>query len=692
MLSIMPPQIIASLLFGQRAITGNRFWTDDMNPADDTLRTLFAKNRTEELGADVYKYFVVPPFFDKLDLRAARKPRLFIGGRGCGKTMLLRYLSHQSAFSQNRGSIPSDALEHIGLYWRVDTQFAALMNERGIADDVWSSGFNHFMAIFLGLELLRSINSVAQSNFPALSCSDVEKINFDRLMVFDPNFCGGIHKLMESFENKLWEFELWVANVRKGKEPVFLPGVQFLAALVSHVKQVLPALKPALFFVYVDEFENLLHYQKRILNTCIKHSEAPLIFNIAMKRHAFETVQTVGVESIQDIADYRKHDLEAYLLQTNFDVFAAEVLFLNLAQAGVCGIPVDVEKLRDPAELSFRREKAYQERVLARVREMFPGLTHEQLAKQVFENESLKRKIRDRIEKALLTRQSSISVEHFFRPELPQATITLTALLHRRKLAVEDVAHELVLLTEGKENKFTNGPGWVHNNFIGCLLWLYESHATVCPIFSGFDIFCHLSRGNLRHFLELCHTALNQVPDKMQAERFAVPQWLQARAARQASTAFLNEIPAFGPQGDRLHTFVFRLGLLFALAHRRPTQSEPEQSHFAITSGSKALTSENQNFLREAEKWSVLFEEKETKLKHDTQFASVEYVLNPVYAPYFNITYRKKRKLELSTDDLETLIHGSFDNATELLRRFSKQWEIEGESEQTLFFQFIHEP
>ena len=33
------------------------------------------------------------PDFDRLDLSTARKPPLFIGGRGCGKTMLLRYFT-----------------------------------------------------------------------------------------------------------------------------------------------------------------------------------------------------------------------------------------------------------------------------------------------------------------------------------------------------------------------------------------------------------------------------------------------------------------------------------------------------------------------------------------------------------------------------------------------------------------------
>jgi hypothetical protein len=663
-----------------------------MNPSEESLRTLFAKNRTEELGYDVYEHFVVPPFFDRLDLRAARKPRLFIGGRGCGKTMLLRYLSHQSTFSKNRASIPDDALEHIGLYWRVDTQFVAVMNERGVAEDVWGSAFNHLMALFLGLEVLQSVRNIARSGLRALSWPEVEKVNFARLTVFDPTFSGGLEQLIRSFENKVWELELWVANVRKSKEPTFLPGVQFLAALIRHTKELLPALERALFFVYVDEFENLLPYQQRILNTCIKHSEVPLIFNIAMKRNAFDTLQTVGTESIQDIADYRKHDLEAYLLDTGFEVFAAEVLFLNLDQAGIGGIPVKAEELRDPNALRHRREKAYQDNVLGRVREIFPGLTHEQLAKLAFESESLRRKIRERIEKALQSRQSSVKPERFFRPEYPQATITVTALLHRRRLPVEEISQELDLLAEGKENKFTSGPGWIHNNFIGCLLWLYESHAAACPFFAGFDTFCLLARGNLRHLLELCHTSLNQISDGLHVERFAVPAELQAKAARQASAAFINEIPAFGRQGDRLHTFVFRLGSLFALAHRRPTQSEPEQSHFAITSGSNVLSSENLRFLREAEKWSVIFEEEETKLKSDVQLASFEYVLNPVYAPYFNITCRKRRKLGLSTDDVEVLIHGSFNDATALLRRFSKQWEVEGGPDETFFFRFAEEP
>src|SRR5687767_10907298 len=76
--------------------------TGEMNGSDNNLQSVFTQNRTEEIGYDVWEHFVIPPFYERLDLQVARKPRVIIGGRGCGKTMLLRYLSHESLFSPKR--------------------------------------------------------------------------------------------------------------------------------------------------------------------------------------------------------------------------------------------------------------------------------------------------------------------------------------------------------------------------------------------------------------------------------------------------------------------------------------------------------------------------------------------------------------------------------------------------------------
>jgi hypothetical protein len=150
-----------------------------------------------------------------------------------------------------------------------------------------------------------------------------------------------------------------------------------------------------------------------------------------------------------------------------------------------------------------------------------------------------------------------------------------------------------------------------------------------------------------------------------------------AAIARQASGVFLSEVRGRGQHGNQLHAFALTLGSLFAIAHQRPTQSEPEISHFSIGGGQQPLSDEDRAILFEAVKWSVLIEERETKLKDSVQVTDSEWIINPIYAPYFKITYRKKRKLELKSDEVKVLISGTYEERKALMRRYTERWDVE---------------
>jgi hypothetical protein len=662
-----------------------------MNGTANTLTGAFTKNRTEELDLDVWEHFVIPPFYADLDLLAAKKPRVIIGGRGTGKTMLLRYLSHYTMFSRKRPEVPEDAVAHIGLYLRADTQFAHAMEGRGIEADTWSSAFEHLLALLLAGEVVRSLSSIADSKSSALTPSQLEKVTFSRLATFDSAFAVGPSVLPRAIEDRLWEFEMWVSNVRKRAEPAFLPGRQFILALINEVRRQVPSLVNASFCVYLDEYENLALYQQKLINTYVKHSTVPLIFHLAMKRHAFRTRETVGNESISDIADFREVDLEE-LLDTDFEVFAAEILFLNLILAGYRSVPVSPPQLRDPSSLVARSEKGYREQVLKSCKHLFPQLTSEQLAKEVFKDTPISRKLLREIQVALETRASTLSPRDFYRPHLPMATIVSPALIRRPNLDPNQILDDLNALERGEDNRFTGKTDWIHNNFVGCLLMLYEPHSRVAPFYAGYGTFCNLARGNLRYLLELCHKSWRRADVDATSDDFQISPRYQAEAARETSAAFLGEVRSFGKAGNRLYTFVLRLGSLFALAHRRPTQSEAEVNHFSISRGDAVLDETDLEFLREAAKWSVVFEEKETKVKDEYQPAQNEYVLNPIYAPYFNISYRKRRRLDLSTNDLLILIRGTYQEVRNLLKRFSGDWSVDlEEADPTLFHHLLEE-
>lgn len=652
-----------------------------MSTATD-LQRVFSQNRAEELGYDVWQHYVVPPFYKELDLTTARKPRLIIGGRGCGKTMLLRYLSHQTMFSPKRPTIPNDALSHIGLYWRANTQFASAMSQRGIPPDTWDAAFNHMAAVILGMEVLSSLKSIALSTCDAVQPEQLERLDFHRLSVYSQQLSPAFNDLLPKLEEMLWEFEAWVNDARGRTQPAFLPGSKFLQSLVKEIQRQVPTLQAANFFVYLDEYENLDLRQQQIVNTWLKHSQTPLIFNLAMKRNAFDTLATTGPEALSDIHDFRTHDLEQDFLEDNFPIIAAEILLLRFALAGASDLPIEPDVLRDPEKIDLRRTPEYRKAAITAARTLFPGMTSKELANTIFDDGALSKQLRRRIERAL-SRRNGGAAQDYFRPSVPEASVITPALLSRPSTSPEEVRVEMEKLERGDDNKFTGVTNWIHNNLVGSLLQLYEPQSRACPFYAGFDAFCDLSRGNIRHFLELCYKSLNRHTSSAEPP---IPPEEQAEAARQASAALLREVKSFGHKGNQLHYFVFRLGTLFMLAHQRPSLSESEQSHFTILRGTSDLSEQDHEFLKEAVKWSVLYEHKGTKKKSEEEPETIEYVLNPIYAPFFHISYRKKRRLEITSDDIICLIRGKYSEVTDLLRRYSGKWGVEnGELNPTLF-------
>ena len=643
------------------------------------LASALSSNRTEEIGFDVWDRFVIPPRLNISEWGETRKPRVIVGGRGCGKTMLLRYLSHESAFSPNRPSVDQASLEHIGIYWRADTQFASLLQDRDHSDHVWRAAFGHLSALVLGREILSALQSIAISQLSLIATHDLEELDFSPLSTPNVPLPTTYAKFVSFLDECLYEFEHWANDVHTIPQPLFLPAPAFVRRLVDTVLGQLHQLHDVVFFAYIDEYENLTVLQQQVVNTWIKHSEPPLIFNLAMKRNGFKTRETLGEERLVEVHDFRPVDLEDFGQESEFSLFAAEILLLRFHNAQVPIEAFDPDLLRNPLAVPHRRTADYSRRVFSLARKLLPSWSTDILTDQVFRDHALLRQLEMRITNGLKLRgEQTITAAHFVRPGRPMAAaIVVPALLARRRLSTQQIAQEFEKHCVGEPNGFQQGTLWLHNIFLASYLDLFASLARVCPIYSGFDTYCHMSKGNVRHFLELCHTAFatSSAPDPT-----TIAPKQQAEAAGQVAVSLLPEVRSFGSLGNNLHSFLLRLGSLFALSQRRTAQSEPERTHFAIKDGEDSITDDAKSLLTEAVKWSVLFEERETKAKSVASPQVVDYVLNPIYAPYFQISYRKGRKLELSGSDFNILSSGSADEfRTKLYSRLRRHWDIDQE-------------
>ena len=641
------------------------------------LARALSSNRTEELGFDVWDRFVIPPRLNISEWGKTRKPRVIVGGRGCGKTMLLRYLSHESEFSPSRPSPDQSTLEHIGIYWRADTQFASLLQGRDQPKDRWRAAFGHLSTLVLGKEVLGALQSIANSELELIAPHDLDRLDFSSLSTTQLEMPTTLTKLDAFLDESLFEFEHWANDVESVSQPQFLPAPSFLGRLISITRQQLNQLRDVVFFAYIDEYENLTELQQQVVNTWLKHSEPPLIFNLAMKRNGFKTRRTLGEEHLVETHDYRPVDLEDFEQDTEFSLFAAEILLLRFHHADVAIGSFDPDLLRDPKAVTQRRTPAYSQQVLSSARKLLPTATWRSLTRDLFGDPALFRQLEHRISKGLERRgESEFTSAHFLHPQNPTpAAVVVPALLARPRLSTKQIADEFEKHCSGRSSSFQYGAEWVHNVFLAAYLDLFTSLVRTCPIYSGFETYCHMAKGNVRHFLELCHKAFATSHDETQ-EGLSAKQ--QAEAAGHVAASLLPEVRSFGHLGNDLHSFILRLGSLFALSQRRTSQSEPERTHFAIRDGEDAVGEHGKKLLLEAVRWSVLFEKRETKAKSVGTPQVVDYVLNPIYAPYFQISYRKGRKLELSSSDFETLSSGSADEfKSKLYSRLSHDWSID---------------
>ncbi|WP_457953501.1 ORC-CDC6 family AAA ATPase [Achromobacter xylosoxidans] len=632
--------------------------------------SMLARTRAEELSADVWGEFFIPPYFDRLALTSATRSVYITGKRGCGKTMLLKYFDYHTAFSKRRKEIPPDAINHVGIYWRVDTQFCSSLRSRGIEDNEWSVVFESYFGLVIATELLHSIETIAESAFPGFSCEDLAALKLRSVSDYLGEAPTGVRELAKFLESLRRRFTTWVSNVKTMSCPMLPPGREFIQSLITDL-QANEALSTLAVFVYVDEVENLVPYQRHVLNSFLKHSQRPLVVSFTSKEHPSNN-DTTGAESISATHDYRLLDLDYLLTLSGAAMpFFAEVFLGNVDIAA--GHP-ESERLgivRSPARLAERQTSAYQKAVLAEIRQRFPNMTDKEIAVQALQQAPLRKSIQERISKALKDRKSTLTVDDFLFEGAPaEAVVTLPALLNRETLQPVKVLAELKVYAIHQKGQFNSS--WVHNNLFGALLELYRPFGRECPLYSGFETLCTMSNNNLRNFLILCYKTLEVAELRDEPDPpYAVE--IQCRAAYDASEQLIKEIRTFGRFGEPLRMFVLRLGNIFRAMQASLTMSEPEQNQFTINSGGRALDGEELAFIAEALRYGILVEQLETKSKSGVGQDIVDYQLNPIYSPYFQISYRRKRKIELSVEQFHILVLGNENEYKALARGLARQ-------------------
>ncbi len=664
-----------------------------------TLSSFFSRNRLEEdYDKDLWGKYVLPLKY--LDILQLGKSSHITGGRGSGKTAYIQYHCYPTILSKKKQTINVTDLNAIGIYWRPDDDLLPDMREDVLGAN-WNNAFNAYFGISILIELSRFLNFFLESPFQdSLIKENVANLELPaRLLKF-----FGINNNLKFIEfekeghylrSELIEWLCFPEN-----EPIFKFKAKDQIEQFIKIIKTIEIFKDTKFHIFIDEFENLSQEQQKLVNTWIKFVGENTIINVAYKAHYEPVAETIGNERIQEIHDYRVINIELDLYGDTFELLASEIILSKLQEF----FDEKFDKLQqynknylsDESSILFRKTDEYQNIVKEYIKYIFPIYSLLEISNILVNDSLLMKKVRMNIEKAL-ENNKDFNPDNFIDLRKSQETILNAILLTRENIKIKNKKLTIKELSEIFMNKPSLYKHWKDINLLGAILFFYntEKYHRICPYYGGFNRFILQSAYNTRHLIELVHHSFSKLEQNKKLNSLKDIQVsidIQAEAARIVSThEFDRKIKFLGKHGTALKRITERLGKLFALVQNNPAQSFAEVVQFSIiySNESSTLTEKDiediEVFIKELKMWSVIIEYDNSKILNKQSNNSLkEYRLHPILSSYFGISPRKKRKLDLTMNDIKVIFFGKDEEYTNLYNKHSSKNIPENKSEKVI--------
>lgn len=610
----------------------------------------FKENRTEQMK-DLWKYYVPFPGLD-----GAGKPLVVEGGRGSGKTMFFQCNSwRQKILELQKNSKPItnllDGEDFVGIYYRVDTTFVSSMREREEAN--WGAIFETYLGICILkeiLDLIYTLNksmSLSESALSEFSLSFSKKLNTDSTTDSIDKFQKDCNVFLDIIEDKINGSET-LGNLR------CINANRFITDVCVATRELLGK-DDLLFKIFIDEYETLQEYQQKIVNTLIKHSSLPVIFNIGLRPKGMKTSGTISeTETIE-----APHDYELLLLGFEQDQYP-EIL-KSICQKRIA-LGKEQGKIPETAsdDIEFYLGNYSIDLELERIK---------QASKKPPHIEKLRKLIKTRAQEECCTTQE---IEEFCKTLCDEAPI-LNSRMHYallcKKTHYTPTIKELYDSYNSNDSRYSD---WLHNRKNG-VIYLLCKETKREKMYFGFDVFSALSSNIVRYFLELCEQSFKIAFLNDYDWNSRISPETQTEAARYVSEYKIVDIAGYEPYGKELRIFVQYLGQIFNKLHTAEdnTLGEPEPNHF--NTKDLSLPDSSKKMIASAIMWNVLQEGETTKKKQSKLSPeTVDYYLNKIYVPYFGISYRNQRKIFISVEILQDLFSGNEELANSGFKKFFK--------------------
>jgi hypothetical protein len=579
-----------------------------------SLNGLFGSYKAEWLTGEIFNFFTEPSYFVELK---GNRPCVLQGGRGTGKTTVLRALSYQGQYALYNDSIEKfDNNNFIGIYHRVNTNHVRAFIGGGLSDIEWQKIFGHYFNLIMCREILHFIKwhkKIAKSDevFPQGACAQIAK----SMHILTP--CGNLETLLQIVEDAMYEFQSQINNISKeSRLQLSMPGdpIRLITECVVSLSQ----FKNKMFYILIDEYENFTDYQQQCLNSLIKHNTELYTFKIGVRELGWRVKHTLNKEeSLLDPADYVIISIEQKFTEGDyFNEFAKKVCQQRIK-----------ELFQDNENEIYLLEKA------------LTAMSMEE------EAERLGIKKSEFIEKTSMLSGTDEKIMEDL-PLLYQSFIVYWAETHDKTL--ED------MIADYKENKME----WDtrYGNYKYSMLFKIKKgrgRVGIQKYYAGWDTFIKLANGNIRYLMELVYrTYEKHLADENKLSTAVSPE-NQTKAAQEVGLKNLKELEGLCKNGTQLVKLLLGFGRVFGVLISEGDKVSPEINQISIKG---KISQETIELLRDAVMYLAFMRIPGNKLSDDSATRDFMYAIHPIYAPYFVFSYRKKRMMEVFEDEFLGMI------------------------------------
>lgn len=651
------------------------------NPFNVTKAVDFSDQEINDLFVDITER----DGFTVLAKPTSPVPMLILGGKGSGKTHLMRYLSFQLQCIRHPGDILSglSAEGFIGVYLRCGGLNASRFSGKGQSQESWDSLFPYYMDIWMSQLMLSCVREAfRQEKIPpedeALLAQDITDL-FDTPPSVKPNSLVEVCELLRHLQK---EIDREVNNCAiKGRLDVEIrtsPGT-LVFGIPDILRQRISALADLVFLYLFDELENLDARQQQYVQTLIREKRPPATIKIGARLYGIKTYATYSAgEENKEGSEFETLWLDSQLRGKKTGIYASFSRRLCTRRLQEFGYAVSTgtdasDGRRSMDDFFFVPDRD----------EFLESQTHFIRKKYANGERPYFRKVRDKLF-AAIERDVVPGVENgddIIRiidclrcVEFPILEKVNLLLLYQDWSSGKNVAESAMTIAQDCQ-RFREGENGesryltAYQHFKDDLLAQLFRESGRRLEYCGFERFVTMSGGLPRNLLIILKHIFKASTFNGEApfEEGVISSLSQQEGVREAAEWFFRDAKMAGKDGDFVRSSIARLATLFR--DIRYSDKPSECSIVTFSGDIYGATKTSQRNIQLAEQLSLLIRISKGQKDRNTRRIDNKYQLSPMLAPFWELPVSRRGTISLTAKELNSIFDPDFTDSFESLSR-----------------------